>query len=1008
MRPTGRILRAFSTYHGADTLQNSNSTVIFPQSQNQKYIMTINELNLQLTDEIQNYSNTMATTPDETKPLLESMKLEAEFIGEDDPDSLYQNKKFKRKLEKRDYVMMVVLSLDIICHGMGYALTASFYPIVAQTKGLTLTDVGIVVAALPVATIAFGIVFSYMLPKIGTRRMLLSSYVIEVVSLLPFAFVMMLPAGLPFYSASVFCRIGQGIAFVASQIAAFSIAAGDFHDRMATMMGMLEMSLGVGLSLGPAAGGFLYDLYGFSVPFYFLAAVSAFFFVITYIFVHPTYTYAAVKQSDAEISSKDDSTVLNFKTIYKIPELFLPLSVCTAIFMNWTFFDVSLAVFMSDYFGVSASNIGLILLFLVGIYAFLSPIIGIILEKYGHGGLILVLGCFIAAPAFIFIGPIPILAIGHNIWLTMAGLIVIYFASALMYIPGMSVCFDMALKKYFRSANTIYLTLFRAKGVEDNVQTRSFISGAFVMAGNFGNLLGPFLGGVLMSNIGFEWTSLIYGCFTFIINYSNTMATTPDETKPLLESMKLEAEFIGEDDPDSLYQNKKFKRKLEKRDYVMMVVLSLDIICHGMGYALTASFYPIVAQTKGLTLTDVGIVVAALPVATIAFGIVFSYMLPKIGTRRMLLSSYVIEVVSLLPFAFVMMLPAGLPFYSASVFCRIGQGIAFVASQIAAFSIAAGDFHDRMATMMGMLEMSLGVGLSLGPAAGGFLYDLYGFSVPFYFLAAVSAFFFVITYIFVHPTYTYAAVKQSDAEISSKDDSTVLNFKTIYKIPELFLPLSVCTAIFMNWTFFDVSLAVFMSDYFGVSASNIGLILLFLVGIYAFLSPIIGIILEKYGHGGLILVLGCFIAAPAFIFIGPIPILAIGHNIWLTMAGLIVIYFASALMYIPGMSVCFDMALKKYFRSANTIYLTLFRAKGVEDNVQTRSFISGAFVMAGNFGNLLGPFLGGVLMSNIGFEWTSLIYGCFTFIIGLLSAIYLICNKKKSKASDEEQGVIKR
>ncbi|KAG1685536.1 MFS-type transporter SLC18B1 [Nymphon striatum] len=934
MRPTGRILRAFSTYHGADTLQNSNSTVIFPQSQNQKYIMTINELNLQLTDEIQNYSNTMATTPDETKPLLESMKLEAEFIGEDDPDSLYQNKKFKRKLEKRDYVMMVVLSLDIICHGMGYALTASFYPIVAQTKGLTLTDVGIVVAALPVATIAFGIVFSYMLPKIGTRRMLLSSYVIEVVSLLPFAFVMMLPAGLPFYSASVFCRIGQGIAFVASQIAAFSIAAGDFHDRMATMMGMLEMSLGVGLSLGPAAGGFLYDLYGFSVPFYFLAAVSAFFFVITYIFVHPTYTYAAVKQSDAEISSKDDSTVLNFKTIYKIPELFLPLSVCTAIFMNWTFFDVSLAVFMSD---------------------------------YGHGGLILVLGCFIAAPAFIFIGPIPILAIGHNIWLTMAGLIVIYFASALMYIPGMSVCFDMAL-----------------------------------------NLLGPFLGGVLMSNIGFEWTSLIYGCFTFIINYSNTMATTPDETKPLLESMKLEAEFIGEDDPDSLYQNKKFKRKLEKRDYVMMVVLSLDIICHGMGYALTASFYPIVAQTKGLTLTDVGIVVAALPVATIAFGIVFSYMLPKIGTRRMLLSSYVIEVVSLLPFAFVMMLPAGLPFYSASVFCRIGQGIAFVASQIAAFSIAAGDFHDRMATMMGMLEMSLGVGLSLGPAAGGFLYDLYGFSVPFYFLAAVSAFFFVITYIFVHPTYTYAAVKQSDAEISSKDDSTVLNFKTIYKIPELFLPLSVCTAIFMNWTFFDVSLAVFMSDYFGVSASNIGLILLFLVGIYAFLSPIIGIILEKYGHGGLILVLGCFIAAPAFIFIGPIPILAIGHNIWLTMAGLIVIYFASALMYIPGMSVCFDMALKKYFRSANTIYLTLFRAKGVEDNVQTRSFISGAFVMAGNFGNLLGPFLGGVLMSNIGFEWTSLIYGCFTFIIGLLSAIYLICNKKKSKASDEEQGVIKR
>lgn len=47
-------------------------------------------------------------------------------------------------------------------------------------------------------------------------------------------------SGWPFYSASVACRIGQGIAYVGSQLASFSIVAGDYKDRMGTMVESID------------------------------------------------------------------------------------------------------------------------------------------------------------------------------------------------------------------------------------------------------------------------------------------------------------------------------------------------------------------------------------------------------------------------------------------------------------------------------------------------------------------------------------------------------------------------------------------------------------------------------------------------------------------------------------------------------------------------------------------------------------------------------------------------
>ncbi|KAG1682578.1 MFS-type transporter SLC18B1 [Nymphon striatum] len=751
-----------------------------------------------------------------------------------------------KTLKVRDYLIIVILCVDTVCHALGYAMMTSFYPVLAENRGLSLTDIGLIMAMLPLSTIFFGLFFSYLLKKFGTRRILLFSLIAEAFFLIPFAFAMKMPGKVSFYVFSAICRAGQGIGFVGCQVSTFAIAAGDYNERMGTVMGFIEMSIGVGMALGPAIGGVLFD----------------------------------VCSSDQQniINSNQDGKTLKLSNLLNYPALFIPFVICIDIFNNGTYFDVSIAPYLTETFHESASVIGAIYFAAAMTYGILSPLVGYIIEKKSITAQTLILGCFVAGPAFVLSGPAPIFLIGHHLWLTSLCMVIVFAGSALMYVPIMIFCHQIS-KSY---------------GIEDNEKTRGLLTSLFVLTGNIG-----------------------------LINSSGA---------------------INQDSEDfsdtALYHDEKVKRKLWKKDYLNISIIFVDVVCQANGFTFLSSFYPILAKSKGLNIADVGIVMAALPVAQIIFGIVFSRLLTslylqlsKIGTRRLLLSSLVFEILALIPFSFVMELPSGAPFYAVSIVCRVGQGIAFVASQISAFSIAAGDYNDKMSSVMGLLEMANGVGSSMGPAVGGLLFDALGFKAPFYFLAGISAVLFILTYVFVHPTYSYATKPRNDSVIARDQTKMQLNIQNIFKVPAIFLPLLTCATTFTTFMTIDLSLAAFLFDKFKLNSGMIGLIFLGTVVLYSILSPVTGYILEKKGSNGLTMVLGCVITSVALIFVGPAP------------------FF--------------------HFEQEN----------GIVDNEETRGFISSAFVHTGNIGSFCGPFFGGRLVNSIGFEYTFVLYSGGTVLI---------------------------
>ena len=60
------------------------------------------------------------------------------------------------------------------------------------------------------------------------------------------------------------CGVGAGI----NSTASFAIIATHYQNDREKTIGMLESSAGIGLLIGPLAGGFLYEIGGFILPFF--------------------------------------------------------------------------------------------------------------------------------------------------------------------------------------------------------------------------------------------------------------------------------------------------------------------------------------------------------------------------------------------------------------------------------------------------------------------------------------------------------------------------------------------------------------------------------------------------------------------------------------------------------------------------------------------------------------------------------------------------------------------
>uniref|UniRef100_A0A8C5SFZ0 Major facilitator superfamily (MFS) profile domain-containing protein n=1 Tax=Laticauda laticaudata TaxID=8630 RepID=A0A8C5SFZ0_LATLA len=120
----------------------------------------------------------------------------------------------------------------------------------------------------------FSMVFQqYQLVQIGAKFMFIAGMFISGCVTILFGFLHRAPDGPIFIGLCFLVRGMDAIGFAAAATASFSILINAFPQNVATVMGILEVFTGLGLVLGPPIGGFLYQSFGYEVPFIALGSV---------------------------------------------------------------------------------------------------------------------------------------------------------------------------------------------------------------------------------------------------------------------------------------------------------------------------------------------------------------------------------------------------------------------------------------------------------------------------------------------------------------------------------------------------------------------------------------------------------------------------------------------------------------------------------------------------------------------------------------------------------------
>ncbi|KAG1697190.1 MFS-type transporter SLC18B1 [Nymphon striatum] len=285
------------------------------------------------------------------------------------------------------------LVLCIICASMAY------------TKGLTSTDVGIVLAMFSVAILILTFFYSYIITFTGGRLVHLTSTFICAGGLLPFAFVMYAKEGTPFYVSCLMCRFMQGAGYAGIQISTFSIVTQEYSEYLSTFVGVIEMASGVGFAVGPSIGGFIYDLAGFEMPFF---IVSGLLFALNVI------GFFTIKPQNSNKICLDGKKSINALIFIKIPELLIPMACCILSLLILSFLEVSLGPMFTETLNTTNTIAGLGFGLNASLYATSAVFAGYLADKKNYHHMIQIIGCAFGIIAFLIYGPIPGLGLDPN------------------------------------------------------------------------------------------------------------------------------------------------------------------------------------------------------------------------------------------------------------------------------------------------------------------------------------------------------------------------------------------------------------------------------------------------------------------------------------------------------------------------------------------------------------------------------------------------------------------
>uniref|UniRef100_A0A8C1SIK6 Solute carrier family 18 member B1 n=1 Tax=Cyprinus carpio TaxID=7962 RepID=A0A8C1SIK6_CYPCA len=388
------------------------------------------------------------------------------------------------KMSRQQILTLVAMASINFSSMICYSILGPFFPNEAKKKGVSQAMIGLIFGIYALCTLVGSLILGKYIVQIGAKFMIVAGLFVSSGSTVLFGFLDQVSDGTIFIMLCFITRCVNAIGFSAAVTSSFAVSAKVFPDNIATVLGFMEIFTGLGLILGPPLGGWLYQSFGYEIPFVFTGCLL-FATVPLNLWILPN-------------AVPSQNSFLRLCTRIKI------LLICFVVFTLSSgigFLDATLSIFAIEKLNLSAGSVGLLMIGLSLPYGAASPVFGVISDKYPSvRKWMMVVGGMATAVSFCFLGPLPVFHIRSQLWLTVLMLIGVGFSLCMTCIPTFAEMIACA----------------HENGFEEGLSTLGLVSGLFSAVWSAGMFFGPTVGGYITQALNFEWSAGVQGALAFL------------------------------------------------------------------------------------------------------------------------------------------------------------------------------------------------------------------------------------------------------------------------------------------------------------------------------------------------------------------------------------------------------------------------------------------------------------------------------------------------------------
>ncbi|XP_023337240.1 MFS-type transporter SLC18B1 [Eurytemora carolleeae] len=392
----------------------------------------------------------------------------------------------------------------------------------------------------------------------------------------------------------------------------------------------------------------------------------------------------------------------------------------------------------------------------------------------------------------------------------------------------------------------------------------------------------------------------------------------------------------------------------------------VEFLC-GNALSILSPFYTTEAASKGLSVTASSAVFATVFILQIVFTPIFGRYITSIGSIRLLVVGSIVSGLANIGFGFVSDINDVQLFFWISILMRSITALGESAINTAVYPLARSMAPAKYAsTAMSCMETSFGLGTMMGPFLGGVLYELGGFYLPFLFCGIMLGLSGIVAGLLI---YCWIVKKEQGGGILDFVPVRV-KYRDVITKPGVLIASIVLIFSGMSTQWYQPTMEPYLSSQFNISPFKASLFLVIDGAVYAVISPVWGLLLDKRMDVRVLLMLGSGLISVSFIILGPVflPLEASLAQVGVSMG-----------VHGLGMGANFIGTL---------ILLTREIEKGENVNKeQAQGLATSLWITNECIGSFIGSALGGLTYDKIGWEYSCLVISLIQFI-GLILCLF--------------------